>query len=235
MSYITFAPKDTAGGDLEQAVVSVARDSSHELVVAGELFGAATLDVELNVIQLDVGDYYLWARAAGWIFPFPLAITIAPGDGPDALNPRVIDITATGSTVKPSQAVAQWSRIFGWCGVERAGNLATRRALAYGIVERRPSGQVVRSERAVEVIRIGASRDGESESLAGKESMTLAVDPNGYYEVIVEPETLYAIAVPNVRGVRYFTTPAAGVSSDVETLIDAGRSAAPYDMIIGGP
>jgi len=229
--YITFAPKDGDGVLIDRCFVSIL-STGNEIIHSALEFGALPSSLLINTILLDEGDYLLWVRADGYIFPFLIPLTVSALDGPTESTPRVVDVQATGASTSPEQT-AGWAMVYGWAGLRLPGTTPSRGAQGYAVDERLPRGNIQRYDRVVHIWRVGPAREGESATLQDREYLNVAVDRNGYYEILLVPATLYRIAVPNVAGRRYFTTLGAGTSTEVETLIETTLSASPYE-ILGG-
>ena len=229
--YVTFAPKDDQGALLHKAVISVIDDQNEILLT--DSFGVFLETVEIRTVQLEPGTYSAWVRADGYIFPFPLSFTVNLNDGPLASTPLVVDFTATGSSVEPAQSTSGWCRVFGHTGLDSPSGGVGRAASSYGVVEESQFGTRQVMPRDVVFWRVGPQVDGELTTLQRKERIEVAVDRNGYFEVLLVPETLYSVDLPNVTGRPFILTPAAGLEADVLDLVDASRVSSPYDLIGG--
>ena len=235
--YVTFAPKDSSGNLLDRCFVTIVTPApGNEILMSGEEFGVLPESLQPNVVLLEEGDYVLWIRADGHVFTFNTPLTVAAGDGPDPANPLIVDLTATGSSVDPEQSASGWCQIYGHAGLDLPSCYPARSAMGFATTERLPRGNVQRYDRVIHIWRVDQARDGESSTLQEREYLNVSLDRNGYFEVQLLPDTLYRIGIPNIAGMRYFTSPAAGVSADVETLIDNTKSASPYELLggIGG-
>jgi len=208
-------------------------DANNSIVARDIRAGTYLSTLEIETVQLPVGDYSLWIRSSGHVFPFPYAITIVADDGPTATTARVIDLNASGVSTPSALQAGGFCRVFGHVPATLPHQGPEETLPTFGVMERLPTGVKLRTQRSVQLWRVGAAREGESEMLQDREMLRVAVDPNGYYEALLIPETLYRVGIPNVGGRRYFTSPSAGGDADVETLIDVMKVASPYDMIGG--
>jgi hypothetical protein len=228
--FVTFLPKDAGGTALWRAVVTVI-DSTEQLIETDGLYGSHVPDAKAKLLLLEPGTYKLWVRADGHVFPFPSTIVVAEDDGPDADNPKVFDILASGSSVVPLVDGGGWCRVWGRALVQLPGSFPGREIDSFGVAENQATGSSTLVERSVLIHRVGTLKVGEASTLQHADNSRVGIDKNGRFEVLLRPETLYRIGMPGVRGLRYFLTGAGGTDADVETLIDGSKSAAPYTLI----
>jgi hypothetical protein len=228
MPYITFQGKAPDSTDLSAVRVAV-YDTSGQILADWE-YGPYSPGESARTVELPAGDYRLWVRSSGYVFAWPTSLTVNPGDSDDEGNPTIVDLTASSTSARPGAQLP--AQVYGFLSYIPPGGEMARLAGGHGHVTRGHYGPPQTAQPAVIFTKVG-SAGGGPESLRPSETFSVYADANGRFEAQLEPESVYAVTMPNQQGQRYFTSPASGVSADLETLILADLSKAPYEFING--
>ena len=217
--YVTFLGVDSDANPITYIVATVYSPSG--ALIAQETFDTRTPGVAPTHILLAPGSYLVTARGDGMKFPLHYPVVIREGDGPTA--PTAFEVTIPGSTSE-APGTELPCRVFGYAPTASANSLPGSAVPSIGTTyDDGPSMGGVTVELNV-WFRLQERADGEVRNLAGKERTRVAADRNGYFAVLLRPDSLYSVSLPNVAGVRYFRTPGAGVEAELETLINASQT-----------
>ena len=160
-------------------------------------------------------------------FPLHYPIEIREGDGPTA--PTAFEVTIPGTTSE-APGTELPCRIYGYVPTASPHAAAGSAVPSIGTTySDGPSMGGVLVDANI-WFRLQERADGEVRNLAGKERSRITADRNGYFDILLRPDCLYSVSLPNVAGVRYFRTPGAGVEAALEPLVDASKTTSLSDL-----
>lgn len=226
MPFVTFTAETPDGDDLGSVAVTVLSSTGEKLV---DSVFATYLPGELaRTVELDAGEYVLWARTPEWRFSWPIALTVASGDGPSAAEPRVVALVAAAKTLPVASIPVL---VYGYVQMAPPGTDHGTAAGGYGVIRTNRAGGPSTYRYSVQLTHLGVSAAGEVATFKEKGDVVLAPDANGYWEALLPVSTLFRIVQPGVVGSRVFMTPADTARVSVDSLIEEDQSRPYYDLV----
>lgn len=226
MPYVTFNAEDPDGNPVEWLVLD-AHAAGGRAVFQNEVFGPASATHSTRSLKLAAGTYSLWARSPGMTFAFPLTFTVAEDDGELAHEPLVVELSALSWVGMPGEAVG-WARLTGRVPIVHG---ATIDRAVLGVSVNLGTNAITRVEYQILIEQVGTGGAEEVEDLHVRRGVQVPINPDGTFEFLAHPETLYRAAVPGYKGKRYFVSPAAGETLDLEAAIAAASQRSPYSFV----
>jgi hypothetical protein len=227
MAFFTFLGKDPDGNELPRVAVTVWDNSGEQLLLQTAVYGPYFPGEPTRVVQLPAGTYKAMALADGWLFAYPLTITIPEEQGLTVSTFIVVDVNASAHS--GAQTATLPAIVSGYAKAHTPSANLSLLGVGFGSQSRGPGGFAPVTPNPVVFAKVLTS--GDTPTLMTGPSQAVAIDLNGYFEVPLEPLTLYRVKVPGIHGFPFIRTGAAGTRANVDTLIETTEQLHAFEVI----